>query len=103
MFSDVHLGTLIEKRHLARIVRKVNALNPDVILIPGDIIDEDIASVIHSNVGETLKKLKSKYGVYAVTGNHEYIGGVEKAKQYLTSHRVHLLNDTALLIQTAFT
>ena len=101
-FSDVHLGTLIEKRHLARIIKKVNSLNPDIILIPGDIIDEDINPVIHSNVGETLRTLKAKYGVYAVTGNHEYIGGVAKAKEYLKSHGIKLLNDTAMLIDNSF-
>jgi uncharacterized protein len=101
-FSDVHLGTLIEKRHLAEIVKRVNALKPDIILIPGDIIDEDINPVIHSNVGETLKKLHAKFGVYAVTGNHEYIGGVVKAKEYLKNHGIHLLNDTALLIENSF-
>lgn len=101
-FSDVHLGTLIEKRHLAIIVKKVNAMKPDIILIPGDIIDEDINPVIHSNVGETLKTLHAKYGVYAVTGNHEYIGGVTRAKEYLTNHGIHLLNDTAVLIDNCF-
>lgn len=101
-FSDVHLGTLIEKRHLARIVRKVNALHADIILITGDIIDEDISPVIHSDVGEILKTLKAKYGVYAVTGNHEYIGGVNKAKAYLKSHGIQLLNDTAILINNSF-
>lgn len=101
-FSDLHLGTIIEKRHLRGIVNQVNALNPDIILIPGDIIDEDIAPVIYSNVGEVLVNLRAKYGVYAVTGNHEYIGGVQKAKAYLTSHNVKLLNDTSELIDNSF-
>jgi len=96
------LGTIIEKRHLKDIVNKVNDLNPDIILIPGDIIDEDIAPVIHSNVGELLIKLKAKYGVFAVTGNHEYIGGVNKAKKYLTEHNIQLLNDTAMFIDNSF-
>jgi len=90
-FSDVHLGTIIEKRHLKGIVKQVNELNPDIILIPGDIIDEDIAPVIHSNVGEYLTRLRAKYGVYGVTGNHEYIGGVDKARSYLTDHNIQLL------------
>ncbi len=72
------------------------------LLIPGDIIDEDIIPVIHSNVGEKLTSFKSKYGVYAVTGNHEYIGGVYKAKKYLTGHNINLLNDTAILIDDSF-
>jgi hypothetical protein len=101
-FSDVHLGTTIEKRHLSIIVNKVNALSPDIILIPGDIIDEDISPVIHNNVGEILTQLKAKYGVFAVTGNHEYIGGVMASKKYLAEHGVELLNDTALLINDSF-
>ena len=101
-FSDVHLGTLIEKRHLTRIVKKVNASQADIILVPGDIIDEDIRPVIHSNVGKTLKKLKAKYGVYAVTGNHEYIGGIHKAKAYLNTHNIHLLNDAVAFIDNSF-
>jgi len=100
--SDIHLGTTIEKRHMTGIVKAVNDLKPDIILIPGDIIDEDIRPVIQSNVGEKLKLLKSKYGVYAVTGNHEYIGGVRKAKKYLAEHKVNLLNDTAKLIDESF-
>lgn len=101
-FSDVHLGTIIEKRHLVRIVEMVNALEPDVILIPGDIIDEDIAPVIRSNVGDTLRRLKAKDGVFAVTGNHEYIGGAQKAKEYLQLHGIRLLNDEAVFIDESY-
>jgi len=102
VFSDIHLGTTIEKRHCRIIVNKVNALKPDIILIPGDIIDEDIAPVLKTNVGEVLKQLQSKYGVYAITGNHEYIGGVRKAKKYLNEHNIMLLNDKAELIDDSF-
>lgn len=101
-FSDVHLGTTIEKRHTRIIVDKVNLLKPDIILIPGDIIDEDIAPVLKADVGKILKQLQSKYGVYAVTGNHEYIGGIRKAKRYLSEHKVELLNDKAELIDNSF-
>jgi len=94
--SDIHLGTTIEKRHMAGIVKRVNTLNPDIILIPGDIIDDN------SNVGEKLKAFQSKYGVYAVTGNHEYIGGVQKAKKYLAEQGINLLNDTAKLFDESF-
>jgi len=96
------LGTIIEKQHLVRIVEKVNALEPDLILIPGDIIDEDIAPVIRSNVGDTLRRLKAKDGVFAVTGNHEYIGGAQKAKQYLQLHGIRLLNDEAVFIDESY-
>lgn len=102
MVSDVHLGTIYGKRFLAKIVKQINKLNPDIILIPGDIIDEDIAPVIESNMGEELKRFSAKYGVYSVTGNHEYIAGVEDSKKYLKEKGLNILSDEAVLINESF-
>jgi len=83
-------------------VDKINSLNPDIVLLPGDVLDEDLAPVIKNNLGANLTKIKSKYGVYAVTGNHEYIGGVEPAVRYLREHSVNVLRDSAVLIDSSF-
>lgn len=101
-FSDLHLGTITGQKYLGRIIGIIDELKPDIILIPGDIIDEDIAPVIKNNSGELLKKLHAPLGVYAVTGNHEYIGGVDKAKAYLKEHQINVLNDTTILIANSF-
>jgi hypothetical protein len=77
--SDIHLGTIIGNGRLNTIVDSINSLHADLVLFPGDIVDEDLAPVIKQNLGETLRTIKAKYGVFAVTGNHEYIGGVEEA------------------------
>jgi hypothetical protein len=58
--------------------------------------------VIRQNLGEQLKQIHSKYGIYAVTGNHEYIGGVEAACAYLTEHGIVMLRDTSVVIDDAF-
>ena len=97
--SDIHLGTIIGSERLEQIVDTINNLNPDVILFPGDIVDEDLAPVIRQNLGETLRTLRAKYGVYAVTGNHEYIGGVEEACRYLAEHNIRVLRDEAVTIR----
>jgi hypothetical protein len=97
--SDIHLGTIISKSRIKRIVEKINGLNPDLVLLPGDVIDEDIRPVIKNNLGEILRQIKSKYGVYGITGNHEYIGGVVNAKKYLTEHNIKLLNDDYVEIE----
>jgi len=94
--SDIHLGTVIGRRRLDRIVAKINDLNPDLVLLPGDIVDEDLAPVIKQNLGEALTGLKAKWGVFAITGNHEYIGGVEEACAYLSDHGVTVLRDAVL-------
>lgn len=102
MVSDLHLGTILGKSFLNNVVNRINELKPDLILLAGDIIDENIAPVIKNNVGEKLLLLKSKYGVFAVTGNHEYIGGVEAATKYLVAHGVTLLRDEKIKIDNAF-
>lgn len=91
--SDIHLGTIIGRERLNGIVEKINSLHADLVLFPGDIVDEDLAPVVNQNLGETLRTIKAKYGVYAITGNHEYIGGVEEAVRYLTEHGIRVLRD----------
>jgi predicted MPP superfamily phosphohydrolase len=96
--SDIHLGTIIGRSRLDAIVKTINALDPDLILLPGDIVDEDLGPVIKQNLGEMLRKLKARYGVIAITGNHEYIGGVEEACGYLEEHGITVLRDTSVRI-----
>ena len=102
MLSDVHLGTIIGPKKLGNIVDKINALTPDIVLFAGDVVDENIRHVIKQNLGVHLENIRSKYGVYAITGNHEFIGGVEPAVTYLEKHKVKFLRDTAVLIDSAF-
>jgi uncharacterized protein len=100
--TDIHLGTIICNSHFMRIVSAINGLNPDIVLFAGDIVDENIEPVIRQNLGETLALIKSKYGTYGITGNHEYIGGVEEACAYLEKHSVKMLRDSSIIIDKAF-
>jgi predicted MPP superfamily phosphohydrolase len=102
MASDIHLGTLVGKRGASRLVTMINDLHPDIILLAGDLVDEDLKPVIRRNLGETLKNLHAPLGVYAITGNHEYIGGAAEAITYLTAHKIKFLSDTAELIGNRF-
>lgn len=102
MLSDIHLGTIIGPKKLSNIVGKVNALSPDIVLLAGDVVDENIRHVIKQNLGVQLENIKSKYGVFAITGNHEFIGGVEPAVAYLEKHKVKFLRDTAIFVDSAF-
>ena len=54
--------------------------------------------MIRQNLGETLRKINSRLGVFAVTGNHEYIGGVEEACRYLGDHGITMLRDESVMI-----
>jgi uncharacterized protein len=100
--SDIHLGKIVGRSRIDQIVSRVNRLNPDLVLLPGDIVDEDLVPVISQNLGEALKEIKSRFGTYAVTGNHEYFGGVDEACDYLTGHGVRMLRDRAEKIGGSF-
>ena len=102
MVSDIHLGSLTPKNRVDRLVRKINSLNPDIILTAGDVLDEDVRPVIHRDLGSALKKLAAPLGVYGITGNHEYIGGVSEAADYLTSHGIVLIRDSVVKINDSF-
>jgi len=96
--SDIHLGSIISKSRLESIVERINSLHPDLVLLPGDVVDEDLGPVIKQNLGETLRRIRSTYGVIACTGNHEYIGGVEEAYRYLTDHGINVLRDESIKV-----
>ena len=96
--SDIHLGSIVGERRLAKMVKIINSMNPDLVLFLGDMLDEDPGPVIHKNLGSCLEKIKSKYGIYAITGNHEYIGGIQKAIPFLEKHGIKLLRDEWVLI-----
>jgi len=102
MLSDIHLGPLSCGKWFDSIVAKVNSLEPDIIILAGDVIDEDLAPVISMNLGDHLLNLKCKYGVYAITGNHEYIGGAERAVKYLSEHNITVLRDTSVFVDNKF-
>jgi len=100
--SDLHLGKIINHKDAENFVKKINQLNPDIILLPGDIIDRATDNYNNFNEVLPLKNLKSKYGTYAVTGNHEFFGNTDKAIKYLESLKIKFIRDTAILIDKKF-
>ncbi len=67
-WSDIHLGDLVSPGWFQETVIKTNNLKPDLVVITGDIIDNGF----EKEYIESLKQLKTKFGIFAVTGNHEY-------------------------------
>jgi predicted MPP superfamily phosphohydrolase len=103
MMSDLHLGTVVNNSRLSKMVDKINELKPDIVLIAGDIIDDNIKPFLKQNMNETFKGLKSKYGVYAVTGNHDYYGGdSEELIKTLEESGIKILTDEYIKIEDSF-
>jgi hypothetical protein len=101
-FSDIHLTAMNNEKFLAKIIDKVNSLNPDIVLIPGDFVDEKSAWLDKRGIGKSFFRIKSKYGVYACTGNHEYIVGVNDASGFIRSHNIKLLQDETSIVDNSF-
>ncbi len=73
--TDVHVGATIRRDFIEQIVETTNSLSPDVIAITGDLVDGSVEE-LREHVAP-LARLKARYGVYFVTGNHEYYSGAE--------------------------
>src|ERR1035437_2543087 len=102
MASDIHLGTIIGPRRVGKLVNTINSLKPDIVLLAGDVVDEDLKPVIRQNLGESLRKISAPLGVYGIMGNHEYIGGAEAAAKYLQEHGIIMLRDKVVNIKGMF-
>ncbi|MCZ8512270.1 metallophosphoesterase [Paenibacillus filicis] len=101
--SDLHLGTIVGNRYLRLLVDKVNDLNPDLILLPGDVLDDEIGPFIRYGMADIIKELRAPYGTYAVLGNHEYIGGhVEEYAERMKAIGIEVLMDKAVTIGNQF-
>jgi len=99
MVSDLHLGLVVDKVRLAGLVTKINDLNPDLVMMPGDIIDGDLQLVMRENMGDELRRIESRYGVYACLGNHEYYSGdIDEVDYFLRQAGITLLRDQVVLI-----
>ncbi len=98
LVSDLHLGMMISNGRLETLVNAVNSLQPDVVLMAGDVFDEDPGPVIRNNMGDLLKNLKARQGVYAVSGNHEYYGNEAEARKYLEDHGIIVLSDSTVIL-----
>ena len=89
--SDIHIGPTIKKNYLVSIVKKVNFLNPHLVAITGDLIDGTVSQLADQLT--PLRDLKSDYGSYFVTGNHEYYSGVNQWIQYLRASGIRVLQN----------
>ena len=102
LVADFHLTPVNDGKLLKEIVEKINFLNADIVLMPGDVLDDDVAILKKRNIAGELSKIKSKYGVFASNGNHEFIIGVEEADKYLHELNINVLRDSAALIDNSF-
>lgn len=98
--SDTHLGNTFSRSKFVEIINRVNELKPDMVVLTGDLIDAKISPELLP-ILEPLGWLNSKYGIYYVTGNHEYLAG--SAAEWvveLSNRKINFLHNTHQTINT---
>ncbi|OJH37353.1 metallophosphoesterase [Cystobacter ferrugineus] len=89
--SDIHVGPLIQRRFMDELVARTNALKGDLVCITGDLVDGSVEELGHA--AAALRELRSRYGTYFCTGNHEYYSGDEEWTEALTRMGVTVLRN----------
>jgi uncharacterized protein len=98
--ADFHLGRITDDRFMERFVAKVSAAKPDIVLIGGDVLEGDSQDEDMGRFEAQFRRLRPKYGVYAVPGNHEGHGGSKS--DFFEAAGIRLLEDAVVRIDDAF-
>lgn len=101
MAADFHLRELTSKRFIKEFVEKINSIEPDILLIPGDVIEGDRQNAEMIEFESQFRKIKSKYGIYASLGNHETHNKDNKLTFFNNAH-ITVLQDTIQVIENSF-
>lgn len=99
MISDLHLGAVNSEKRLASMVKQINALQPDIVAIAGDIFNDDYHAIQNPEKAiELLKSIEATYGVYGCLGNHDAGKTFDKMIHFLERSNIKLLNDEYVMI-----
>jgi uncharacterized protein len=94
--SDLHLGLTVGEAKLRRVLEAVKKLDPDVLVVTGDIIDVQAQRL--DGMSELFRAIEPRWGKYAVTGNHEYYAGIESAIEFTGKSGIRLLRGESVTI-----
>ena len=100
LLSDVHLGAFVGADHVRRIVEAVNAIQPDCIVIAGDLIDDDNSILSEpeelQQISCEFRQLRSRYGTVLTLGNHDPDAADPAFRAFLEESKIQLLHDQIL-------
>lgn len=102
MAADTHLGVLVGAKQLDKLAAIMQQEKVDLILLPGDIMDDDTDAYYAENMRPHLEKLRAPLGVYATLGNHDLFGREQEITRAVEEAGITVLNDRAVLIGQSF-
>lgn len=97
MLSDIHLGYHIRRGEFAKWVDKINAENPDLVLVAGDIIDRSVEPLLKDGQAQEFHRIKAP--IYGCPGNHEYYAGIDASQDFYRLAGVTMLRDSAVEVK----
>jgi len=95
--SDVHIGLIVREGRIKKIIEKIKEVNPDILVSTGDLVDAQIDRMNH--IAELLKEIKTPYGKFAITGNHEFYAGLNKALFFTEKAGFKVLRNAGVTIE----
>lgn len=102
LISDIHLGIFVGEKHAQRIVQKINALEPDLVVISGDIFDVDNSLLARPDqlkrISKQFSKIRASDGVYAVAGNHDPKVSDKTFAHFLKTSGIKLLDNGVVVL-----
>lgn len=109
MIADLHLGTNMDSSKLKDYLSEIQDQNPDMLVLVGDIFDENTKKTDMMRAMEELGNVKTKYGIYYVFGNHDnghFSGNQEINKDMIRDgmkrNRINVLEDDRVLVDDNF-
>jgi predicted MPP superfamily phosphohydrolase len=94
--SDVHLGLIVGKSRLKRILRQVKNARPDILVSTGDLVDGQMDDL--EMLTDMLQNIPTKYGKFAITGNHEFYAGLDRALAFTQKAGFTILRGEGLTV-----
>jgi predicted MPP superfamily phosphohydrolase len=92
------MGILINSNDVRKLSERINRIPRDIVIIGGDFFDGDLASVLSEGVELDKTRITAPLGVFAVTGNHDYFGNIDKAVEYIAARGIRVLMDECVTV-----
>ena len=99
--SDTHFSPISGYAKAEQIHGILAGINPDLILMGGDIIDDKAHHLVRHEIDKKLKEFKAPLGVITINGNHEFINGYKESTVFIKNSGINLLSDSVAVIDSA--